>query len=203
MKPVRLLAAALLIGFTAGAGAQEMPGKEDVARITGGTYAVDPDHSQVVWTVDHMGFSPLTGIFGVASGTLVLDPKKPGEAKLDITIPISSLRVTSDGFAKHLAGPEFFDAEKFPTATFKSTKVTVNDDDATIEGDLTLHGVTKRVTLDAELFGAGVNPMSKVENIGFTASADIKRSDFGMGYAVPVVSDEVELDIVGAFTKQP
>ena len=150
-----------------------------------------------------MGFSPLTGLFGVASGTLVLDPKKPSEAKLDITIPIASLRVTSDGFAKHLASPEFFDAEKFPTATFKSTKVTVNDDDATIEGDLTLHGVTKRVTLDAELFGAGINPMSKVENIGFTASADIKRSDFGMGYAVPVVSDEVELDIVGAFAKQP
>ncbi len=203
MKPVRLLAAALLIGFTVGATAQEMPGTEDVARITGGTYAVDPDHSHVVWTVDHMGFSPLTGLFGVASGTLVLDPKKPSEAKLDITIPIASLRVTSDGFAKHLASPEFFDAEKFPTATFKSTKVTVNDDDATIEGDLTLHGVTKRVTLDAELFGAGINPMSKVENIGFTASADIKRSDFGMGYAVPVVSDEVELDIVGAFAKQP
>lgn len=221
MKPVRLLATALLIGFTAGAGqslaqessaqeaparqspAAEMPGTDDVTRITGGTYAVDPDHTQIVWTVDHMGITPLAGMFGASTGTLVLDPASPDEATLELTIPISGLRVTSEGFAAHLASPELLDTAKFPTATFKSTQVSVEDTDATVEGELTLHGVTRPVTLDVSFFGAGINPMTKAENIGFTATADIKRSDFGLGLGVPVVSDEVALDIVGAFIKQP
>ncbi|MDQ0348471.1 YceI family protein [Ancylobacter vacuolatus] len=214
MKPIRLLATALLIGFTAGAQpsfAQEspapqsapMPGTEDVAGITGGSYTVDPDHTQIVWTVDHMGITPLAGMFGASSGTLVLDPTKPEEAKLEITVPISGLRVTSEGFATHLASPELFDAAKFPTASFKSTRVTVEGTDATIEGELTIHGVTKPVTLDTSFFGAGINPMTKAENIGFTATAEIRRSDFGLGFGAPVISDEVALDIVGAFIKQP
>lgn len=207
MKPFRLLATALLIGFTSGAVAQdaprEMPGTDDVAGITGGTYGVDPDHTQIVWTVDHMGISPLAGMFGASSGTLVLDPTKPDEAKLEISVPISGLRVTSEGFATHLASPELFDAAKFPTARFTSTRVTVEGSDATIEGELTIHGVTKPVTLDVSFFGAGINPMTNVENIGFTGTAEIKRSDFGLGFGVPAISDEVMLDIVGAFIKQP
>ncbi|SCW85332.1 YceI family protein [Ancylobacter rudongensis] len=208
MKPVRLLtAAALLLTAVTGAFAQEaereMPGTEDVAGITGGSYTVDPDHTQIVWTVDHMGITPLAGMFGASAGTLVLDPTKPDEAKLDITIPMSGLRVTSEGFAAHLASPEILDTAKFPTASFKSTRVTVEGTDATIEGELTLHGVTKPVTLDVSFFGAGINPMTKAENIGFTATAEIRRSDFGLGFGTPVISDEVALDIVGAFIKQP
>ncbi|WP_428031240.1 YceI family protein [Ancylobacter sp.] len=218
MKPVRLLATALLIGFTACAGAgqslaqdipaqpgeaPDMPGTDDVARITGGTYVVDPDHTQIVWTVNHMGITPLAGMFGAASGTLALDPAKPDEAKLEITIPISSLRVPSTDFATHLASADFLDAAKFPTATFKSTGITVEGADATIEGEITLRGVTKTITLDASFFGGGIDPMTKKETIGFTATADIMRSEFGMGFGVPVVSDEVALDIVGAFIKQP
>lgn len=208
MKPVRLLTAATLLltavtGAFAQEAAREMPGTEDVAGITGGSYTVDPDHTQIVWTVDHMGITPLAGMFGASAGTLVLDPTKPDEAKLDVTIPMSGLRVTSEGFAAHLASPEILDAAKFPTASFKSTRVTVEGTDATIEGELTLHGVTKPVTLDVSFFGAGINPMTKAENIGFTATAEIRRSDFGLGFGTPVISDEVALDIVGAFIKQP
>ncbi|WP_018387733.1 YceI family protein [Ancylobacter sp. FA202] len=208
MKPVRLLTAAtLLLTAVTGAFAQEatreMPGTEDVAGITGGSYTVDPDHTQIVWTVDHMGITPLAGMFGASAGTLVLDPTKPDEAKLEVTIPMSGLRVTSEGFAAHLASPEILDTAKFPTASFKSTRVTVEGTDATIEGELTLHGVTKPVTLDVSFFGAGINPMTKAENIGFTATTEIRRSDFGLGFGAPVISDEVALDIVGAFIKQP
>ncbi len=208
MKPVRLLtAAALFLTFTAGAFAQEaereMPGTDDVSRISGGTYTVDPDHTQIVWTVDHMGITPLAGMFGASAGTLVLDPGKPDEAKLEVTIPLAGLRVTSEEFATHLASPELFDAAKFPTATFKSTKIAVEGNDATIEGELTLHGVTRPVTMDVSFFGAGINPMTNVENIGFTGTTEIKRSDFGLAFGVPAISDEVALDIVAAFIKQP
>lgn len=214
MKPVRLLAAALLIGFSALSGfsraeaqdapaAPQMPGAADVARVTGGTYTVDADHTQVIWTVDHMGFSPLTGMFGKISGTLALDPKAPEDAKLDIKIPLAGLAVTSEDFGKHLASAEFFDTAKFPEASFKSTNVTAEGTEGAIEGELTLHGVTRPVTLETTFFGAGINPMTKAENIGFVATATIKRSEFGLGFGVPVVSDEVELDVVGVFVKAP
>lgn len=183
--------------------APDLPGMPDPTRISGGTYVVDADHTQVIWTVDHMGFTPLSGMFGGLSGTLKLDPNAPDDAELDITIPLSGLVVTSKSFGEDLAGPEFFDAAKFPAATFKSTEISTDGTTATIEGELTLHGVTKEVTLDAEFIGAGINPRSKAENIGFMATAMLNRSDFGLGAAAPVVSDEVELSIVGAFAKAP
>ena len=96
-----------------------------------------------------------------------------------------------------------FDAAKFPTASFVSTSV--KPDGATgadITGNLTIKGVTKPVTLDAEFYGAGVQPMSKKENVGFIATTTIKRSEFGMGYAVPMVSDAIELKIIAGFEKQ-
>jgi polyisoprenoid-binding protein YceI len=178
-----------------------LPGKADVARVVAGTYSVDPDHTQVVWTVDHMGVTPLTGMFGRMTGTLVLDPAKPSAAKLDVEIPLTGLTTATEGFGKHLRTADFFDAEKFPTGRFVSTSVQAKGSEAVITGDLTLHGVTKPVTLKAKFFGAGPNPMTKALNIGFTATARIKRSDYGLGYAVPVVADEVDLKIVGAFSK--
>lgn len=207
MKSVKMLAAAMLIGFTGVAGAQDapagMPGVAETARISGGSYAVDPDHSQITWTVDHMGFSPLSGMFGNMSGTLTLDPKAPDASSVEIVIPVEGLVVTSEGFGKHLASAELFDAEKFPNATFKSGKVTVDGTKATIEGELTIRDVTKPIVLEAVFFGAGVNPMDQKENVGFTATGTLKRSDFGLGFAAPVVADEVTLNIVGAFHKAP
>lgn len=199
----RMFAAALLVALPFAALAQDLPGAADPSRITGGRYAVDPDHTQVTWSVDHMGITPLTGMFGRMSGTLELDPKTPDAAKVEIVLPVAGLVVTSEEFGKHLASPDFFDAAKFPEARFRSTKVTASGDDATIDGELTLHGVTRPVTLSATFFGAGLNPMNKQENVGFTASATLKRSEFGLGYGVPVVSDEVKLTLVGAFAKAP
>jgi polyisoprenoid-binding protein YceI len=194
-------ALAFAVALSTAASAQEVPGKADVTRITGGTYKVDPNHTQVAWSVDHMGFSTLFGMFGQPSGTLTIDPKEPAKAKLDVTFPMSGLTVTSEKFATHLASPEFLDAAKYPDATYKSRVVAPAGEKATIEGDLTLHGVTKPVTLTASFHGAGINPMTKAETIGFSATTKIKRSDFGLGAFAPVVSDEVEVTIVGAFEK--
>lgn len=201
-----LLAAAIaasLVGAPAVAQAPAgPPGKAEASRVAAGTYKLDSHHTQVLWEVDHMGFTPLWGLFGEASGSLTLDPAKPDAAKVTIDFPLTGLTVSSAAFGKHLRTAEFFDAEKFPTAKFVSTSVKADGAKATITGDLTIKGVTKPVTLEAQFYGAGANPMSKAQTVGFTAKATIKRSDFGLGYAAPVVSDEVDLKIVAAFEKQ-
>ena len=103
--------AALLIATPAMA---QTPGAPDVSRVAAATYKVDSNHTQVVWSLDHMGFSILYGMFGSMSGTLTLDPAKPEAAKVSIEIPMSGLTTTSAGFTKHLSGADFFDVEKFP-----------------------------------------------------------------------------------------
>jgi polyisoprenoid-binding protein YceI len=97
---------------------------------------------------------------------------------------------------------DFFDAAKFPNATFTSTKVTASGTSATVVGNLTLKGVTKPVTLAVKFTGAGANPMSKAVTVGFSATGTIKRSDFGINYGVPAVGDQVDLVLTGAFEKK-
>ncbi|MFP5449564.1 MAG: YceI family protein [Alphaproteobacteria bacterium] len=191
--------AAIVLASPVLAQAPAMPGQPEAARVAAGSYKVDTNHTQVVWSVDHMGFSTLYGMVGEMTGTLTLDPANLSAASLSIDIPLSGLTVTSEGFGQHLASADFFEVEKFPTAKFVSTSVVANGNEAKITGDLTLHGVTKLVVLDAKLMGAGVNPMNKAQTVGFTATSTLKRSDFGLGYAAPVVSDEVELKITAAF----
>lgn len=197
-----ILAAGLAAALAAsGAALAQQPGARDVARISAGTYKVDPNHTQVAWSVDHFGFSTLFGMFGQITGTLELDPKNAVAAKLDIKIPMSGLTVTSPKFAEHLKGNEFLDVEKFPEATFKSTSVEVLGEKARVKGDLTVHGVTQPVSLAVSFHGAGENPMTKAQTVGFSATGTVKRSDFGLGKFSPAVSDEVEMTIVGAFEK--
>jgi polyisoprenoid-binding protein YceI len=179
----------------------QMPGAPDAARVTAGTYKVDPNHTQVVWSVNHLGFSTLYGAFGAKDGSLTIDPKNLAAAKVSISFAVAEMAVTSAKFATHLQSADFFDAAKFPTATFVSTGVQASGTTAKIMGNLTIHGVTKPVTLDAKLMGAGTNPMSKAVTTGFTATATIKRSEFGLGMAAPVVSDDVMLHITAAFEK--
>ena len=176
-------------------------GTPDPAKVTGGTYAADPNHTQVLFGFNHMGFTHNMGIFAGPTGSLMLDPKNPAQAKVEVTFPVNGIATGVPKFNDHLMSPDFFDAAKFPTATFKSKSVAVDGTSADIVGDLTIKGVTKEVTLDASLVGVGANPMSKKETVGFSATTTIKRSDFGLCYAVPVVGDVVELKIVAAFEK--
>lgn len=201
-KSIALLAAAALAGTAAiAAQPQAQPATAAAATVQAGSYKVDANHTQVVWSVDHFGFTRLYGMVGSMSGTLDINPARPSAAKVAIDIPLSGLTVTSPGFAKHLATADLFDVASFPTARFVSRSVTVRGNQATIAGDLTLRGVTKPLTLDARLHGAGLNPMNKKPTIGFSATATLKRSDFNLGYAVPNVSDEVKLEITAAFEK--
>ncbi|WP_257543301.1 YceI family protein [Sphingopyxis sp. DBS4] len=184
------------------------PGAPDRSRVTAGTYAADPNHTMVVWKLDHLGFSNYTGIFGDVTGTLVLDPAKPAAAKVDVTIPIAKVTTASAGLTAHLlrpgkdgAKPDFFGPAP-ADARFVSTRVVLDDDgdEAKVTGDLTLNGITRPVTLDVDFHGAGA--MGGKQTVGFEAEATIRRSDFGLGFGVPMVGDEVELEIHAAFEKQ-
>jgi len=212
MRPIHAVLPALLllgVGGTLVAQGMSAPGKPDPAAVTGGTYTLDAGHTLIKWEVDHFGFSPYFGLFGDITGTLTLDPKNPSAAKVDITIPVSKVVTASAGLTGHLlragkdgAKPDFFG----PTpadAKFVSTSVQASGQTAKITGNLTLNGVTKPVTLDAKFYGAGKAPamMSGKENVGFTATGTIKRSEFGVGYAIPMVSDDVKLEITTAFQK--
>lgn len=179
------------------------PGKPDPALATAGTYTVDSGHTQVVFTVNHMGFTEYSGQFTQPTGTLTLDPKNPSADKVQVTFPIAKVSTTVAALDSHLQKPEFFDAAKYPTGSFTSTRVVVRGTTATITGDLTLKGVTKPVTLNARFIGAGPAPMgAKKTNVGFAATTSIKRSDFGIDYGIPLVSDRVDLVINAAFEAQ-
>lgn len=191
--------------------AMEKPGARDVSRISGGAYKVDHEHTMVRWEVDHLGVTPYFGTFGQITGSLTLDPKNPAAAKVDITIPVAKVTTASAGLTAHLlkapatpgGKPDFFGAAP-ADARFVSTSVVPGaDGKATITGNLTLNGVTKPVSLAAQFYGAAKMPpqMGGQEMVGFEAEATIKRSDFGIAMGIPMVSDEVELDIVAAFVK--
>jgi polyisoprenoid-binding protein YceI len=206
MRLIHAAIPALLLTGLAGALIAQ-PGKPDPAAVTGGDYTVDAGHTLVKWEVDHLGFTPYFGLFGSITGTLTLDPKNPSAAKVDVTIPVSKVTTASSGLTAHLLKPaadgkpaDFFGATP-ADAKFVSTKVTASGTSATIDGNLTLNGVTKPVTLAAKFYGAGKSPMGGKENVGFTATGSFKRSEFGVGYGIPAVSDAVKLEIVAAFVK--
>lgn len=189
----------------------QKPGAPDVTRITGGTYKVDHEHTLVRWQVDHLGITPYFGTFGQITGSLVLDPKNPAAAKVDIVIPVAKVGTASPGLTAHLlkapdqpsGKPDFFGAAP-ADAHFVSTSVRpTGEGKAAITGNLTLNGVTKPVTLDTIFYGAAKLPsqMGGGEGIGFEAKATIKRSEFGIATGIPLVSDEVKLDIIAAFGK--
>ena len=187
--------------------APQTPGAVDVTRVTAGTYNTDPGHTLIGWRVSHFGFNDYFGIFGDATGTLVLDPAKPNASTVDITIPIGKVTTASAGLTGHLlrAGKEGGKADFFgpapADAKFVSTSVVVKGTTAKITGNLTLNGVTKPVVLDTTFSGAGNNPFNKKPTVGFHATSVIKRSEFGISYAVPMISDDVTLDISVAFEK--
>ena len=160
------------------------------------TYKLDPGHTQVLFSWNHFGFSNPAANLGQVDGTLVYDEKDPAKATVEATLPLSGLDTFVPKLDEHLKSADFLDAAKYPNVTFKSTKVTpAGKGKLKVVGDLTVHGVTKPVTLDVTLNKVGPHPMMKAQTIGFDATTTIKRSDFGVGAYVPNVSDEIKVRI--------
>ena len=179
------------------------PGTPDTTKVVAGTYAIEPSHTQVVFALDHLGFSVFRGFLSGASGTLTVDPARPTDAKLSVTMPISTIFTTSQKLNQELVGPDWFDAQHFPTATFVSTKVNPGPNNmALVDGNLTIHGQTRPVTMQVRFHGAGKSMMGKGAAIGFDGRVALSRSAFGLAKGVPFVSDHVELTIAAAFEQQ-
>lgn len=175
----------------------------DPAAVQAGSYAIDSSHTLVQFSVNHFGISDFFGTFPGASGSLTINPRDISTAKLDVTVPVASVSTTNATLDKELVSADWFDAARYPSIRFVSTKVTRNGADAaTIVGNLTMHGVTKPVTLQATFIAAAVNPLSKAYTLGFKATGVIKRTDFGVSKYAPLVSDQTTLTITSAFEKK-
>lgn len=167
------------------------------------SYKLDPTHTSVIFIVNHLGFSNFQGRFGGTSGELTLDRENPAASSAIITIDLSKVDTGVEGLDNHMKTADFLNVEQNPTATFKSTSIEMTGDKtATITGDLTFLGQTKPLVLDVTLTGEGDHPMTGDHVLGFGATGTVTRSEYGMNYLVPAVSDEVELQISTEFLQQ-
>jgi polyisoprenoid-binding protein YceI len=157
----------------------------------------------VSFAISHLGFSTYRGRFDTAAGSMQLDPAKLAASSVDVTVRTDSVDTPIAKLTEELKTDQWLDAPKFPTITFKATSVAVTGPrEAKVTGDFTLHGVTRKLTLDAKLVGAGVNPIDKKYTVGFDLTGMIKRSDFGVKTYLPLIGDDVEITISAAFEKQ-
>jgi polyisoprenoid-binding protein YceI len=164
----------------------------------------DPAHSEVDFTVRHLAISNVHGRFGKVAATLHLNETDISKSSVTATIDVTTVDTGEPARDTHLKSPDFFDIEKFPTATFTSTSVVKNGSGLTVTGNLTLHGVTKEVVLEAEGPSGPVLGMDKKPHSGFTATATISRAAFGIGTKFPdaIVSDAIKLTIEVDVAKQ-
>jgi polyisoprenoid-binding protein YceI len=164
-----------------------------LSAVAADSYTIDPPHTFPRFSINHLGFSTMQGRFDKTSGNVTLD-RAAKSGSVELVIESASI---STGFAKrdeHLKSPDFFNAAEFPTITYKSTAINFKGDTpSSVDGNLTISGVTKPVTFTVDAFNCGTNPMNKKDECGAAATAQIKRSDFGVKYGLPAIGDDVKL----------
>ena len=199
VSAIAVLAAALLAPSVRAQSAAN----PDPAAVQAGTYALETRHARILFAVSHLGFSTWYGDFSGATGSLTLDPKHPAADVLEVSIPVATVSTTNATLDGELKSAVWFDAAKFPTITFKSTKVTVTGrTTAKVAGDLSFHGVTRPVVLAVAFKASGVNPLTKAFTVGFEVKGRLKRSQFGVATDLPLIGDDVDLVISAPFEKK-
>ncbi len=162
-----------------------------------GTYELDPGHSQVLFSYDHIGFSETFGMFSGFSGEIEFNEDDPSASSVTVSMPVKSMITGWDARLQHFMSDDFFSANDGDVVTFASTSIEVTgDNSADISGDLTMNGVTKPVVLETTLNKSAPYPFGPKEGtatLGLAATATIVRSEFGLGAFAPAVSDEIEL----------
>jgi polyisoprenoid-binding protein YceI len=197
------------LGLVLAAAVPPAAAQEKAAPVSlAGTYQIDPAHSSVLFRIRHL-FTKVPGRFTAVSGTIQFDPGKP--AATQVAVDIDATSITTDNAKRdgHLKSPDFFDVEKYPALAFKSTAVKMVDaTHATMTGDLTMHGVTKPVTLAVELLGQAPGPRGDVR-VGFAADGKLNRMDYGVAWnralegGGSLLGDEVEISISVEAVKAP
>ena len=176
-----------------------------LAFTTVSNWNADNAHSKLTFTVTHLGIADVSGLFKSFDAKLNTSKDDFSDAQFELSADVASVNTEVEARDNHLKSPDFFDAAKYPKLTFKSTAVkAVGKNQYKLTGDLTMHGITKPVTLDLLYRGTVENPMSKKPTSGFQVTGIVKRSDFGIGEKFPatMISDEVRIKADGEFTKQ-
>ena len=202
---MRRIALSVCLASLALAGAAHADGvSTDPKKAPAGAYQVETHHTLVLFAIPHLGLTDYYGRFEKISGTLNFNPGAPEKSSVDVSIDTSSANVMSAELINELVGPSVFDSAHFPTATFKSTSIErTGSNTGTMTGDLTIHGVTKPVTFDVTFNGGLQAPIGNAYEIGFHATATVKRSDFGLDKMMwkSFVGDDVKLIIEALFTQ--
>ena len=202
---MRTAIAALLVSSSIGACGYLIPAHHQTTEPTAlraGAYALDPDHAVLLWKVDHLGFSIFVGRFDRLAGSLEFDPEAPEASAVEVVVDTSSVSTHVPSLTADLRSSTWFDTGRFPEARFVSRSVEVTGPDrGTVTGDLTLVGETRPVTFDVTFNGGAPNILTGRHTLGFSASAVIDRSAFGLATLVPAVGREVTLEIHAEFVR--
>jgi len=167
-----------------------------IAKAKPGLYIAEPTHAYITFQYQHLGFSNPTVAFRRFDAKLDLNPGRPEESSVDVVIDAASIESLVPVFNEHLRAPDFFDTTAHPKILFRSTGAfKLSEKQGRLQGDLTIKEVTKPVTLDVSLNKVGINPITKKETIGISATAVLNRSEWGLGAYAPAVSDEVRLNL--------
>jgi len=159
-------------------------------------YRLDLEHTNITWSANHFGFSSPSGKFTKSQGVIIFNESQPQLSSVEVTIDTNSIMSGVDRLDTHLKSEDFFNVAKFPTAKFISKEISVTAlNTSKIKGELTLLGITKPVILEARLNKLGIHPYTQKKTAGFTAAMIIKRSDFGMIFGAPGISDDVKINI--------
>jgi polyisoprenoid-binding protein YceI len=196
------LVSAFAISIALSTGAQAQDVSKDPSRAPNGTYRLDSAHSQLLFSIAHLGLTDYYGRFDKLSGTLNFDANEPEKSAASITIATDSVSTPSNRLNDELKSTNVFSVGQFPTASFKTTSIVrTGPETGRITGDLTIKGVTKPVTLDAVFGGSEDDPLKGSHAVGFRATATIKRTDFGLTGMVwePLVGNDVNLTIEALF----
>jgi len=160
------------------------------------TYDFDKEHTYITFYVSHVGFSHMLGLMTSYDGSFTFDEAHPEKSKVSVTLKPAGIRTTSELLDHVLQGESFFNSDRFPDIRFESTGIAVKGDKSgDINGNLTMLGVTKPLTLHVHFNRAGYHPLTQMYIAGFSADTELKRSDFGMDYLIPMVGDDVRIAI--------
>lgn len=157
-------------------------------------YKIDPSHAFIQWEISHLGYSILNGRFNKWDGTFQWDKDSPGAAKIEVTVDTASIDSNWAERDKHLRGEDFLDVEKYPTAVYKGTRYTGDAKGGKMEGTLTLHGVTRPMTLDVKVIGEGPDPWGGYR-AGFSATATLRLKDFGIDYNLGPTAETMQFNL--------
>ena len=175
----------------------------DPARLEGGAYRLDPDHTALLWKVNHLGFTLYVGRFDRVEGSLDFDPEAPAASRLQVIVETASIGSVDPTLDSDLRGSGWFDAATYPQIVFRSTAIDVTGKNTgRVTGDLTLHGVTRPMTLDVTFNGGATDIITGKYTLGFAATGTIKRSEFGVDDYVPAIGDEAQLEIYTEFLRR-